>query len=50
MVNYSADYESTPSGMLYDHFTLKLNKDDYERACHIPHKKVPYLRIDIVCY
>ncbi|RHN51094.1 putative DNA (cytosine-5-)-methyltransferase [Medicago truncatula] len=39
MVNYSADYENTPSGMLYDHFPLELNKDDYERVCHIPHKK-----------
>ena len=27
--------------VLYDHRPLKLNKDDYERVCHIPMKKVP---------
>ncbi|KEH27609.1 DNA (cytosine-5)-methyltransferase CMT3-like protein [Medicago truncatula] len=39
MVNYSADSQSAPSGMLYDHRPLKLNTDDYERVCHIPKKK-----------
>jgi len=48
MVNYSADSQSAPSGMLYDHRPLKLNTDDYERVCHIPKEKVPYLEL-ILC-
>ncbi|WJX61239.1 Alpha-1,3-mannosyltransferase cmt1 [Trifolium repens] len=39
MVNYSADSQSVPSGMLYDHLPYKLNTDDYDRVCQIPKKK-----------
>jgi hypothetical protein len=45
MVNYTADFESAPSGLLYDHRPYKLNNDDYERVCLIPKKKVPYLEL-----
>ncbi|KEH28933.1 putative DNA (cytosine-5-)-methyltransferase [Medicago truncatula] len=39
MVNYTADSESAPSGLLYDHRPYLLNNDDYERVCLIPKKK-----------
>ncbi|CAL5188227.1 unnamed protein product [Lathyrus oleraceus] len=39
MVNFSTHSQSAPSGMLFDHRPLQLNKDDYDRVCQIPKKK-----------
>lgn len=36
--------ESKPrEQMLYDHRPLELNKDDYQRVCRVPKKKVLYV-------
>ena len=44
MVTYMADVQSVPQTLiLYDHRPLKLSKDDLDRVCLIPKKKVDSL-------
>ncbi|TKY70271.1 putative DNA (cytosine-5)-methyltransferase CMT1 [Spatholobus suberectus] len=39
MVGNMATAQSAPRRILYDHYPLPLNKDDYDRVCQIPKKK-----------